>query len=337
MKKVKKIGIVFLLVHLVVLTLVGCMQSHNTIAIIKDEQISEPVYRIFLWQAQQGLESLYPDIWKMESIGGKPTEEFVKEKALSSISYHIVAKEKAQELGIKLIKEEKQEVKKTAETAFDNNEAINEAYHIKKKDYESFYTSIKLSEKVLKMMSNSYQPNQQELEEQIASMKEEGELPQDEAVVECLLVSTKNELGEDIPEDKKQDAYVKAKELLNQALQGRPLSELNTLEFDNLSIATSGEYIFQKDKLEPELQTIIFEKAIVGEVYPEVVETNQGYKIIKVLQIKHTDEKEVYQKATEAIGDRYAKNELQEMSKLASIETTEEYEAMHLMVAENGH
>lgn len=330
-KRVKKIFMVFLVANVIAFTLTGCFQRQNIVAVVGDEAISEPLYRIFLWQTQRGMESLDTNIWKLDNVGGKSPEEIAKERALDSIRYHVVAQKKAKELGIELTKEDKQQIKESAKIAYDNNASINEIYNLKQGDYESFYSYMKLSEKVLATLGESYEPSVEEIKEEIRKMQETGIATGDEATIVQVFIKTTNEMGESIPEDKKQEAYEKAQEVLQAALQGQALSELAaSYSEDSAVVENGGQYTFKRGMMDPALETVVFEKATIGEVYPEVVTTADGYEIVEVLE-RVSNQAKLEQEAIRRIGVDYASTQLQEMCNLVQTEVKEGYETIHLM------
>ena len=91
------------------------IQHKHTSKSCSGEKVTEPVYGIFLWSTQRGLERIMPNIWNMDIIEGELTpEELAKERALQSIAYYIAVIQKADELEIKLTKEEKNTIKEAA-------------------------------------------------------------------------------------------------------------------------------------------------------------------------------------------------------------------------------
>ena len=314
MKSVKKIFMVFLVANVLAFTLTGCFQKQNVVVVISDVQVTEPFYRIFLWKAQRGTESLYPNIWKLDSLWGKSPEEVVKGIALDSISYNIAMKEKADELGIELSKEERKNAKASAKEAFASNETLNKTYDIKEKDYEQFYYYVELNKKTIEMMGQSYEPSDEEITSKINEMKINER--SDQATISEVLINTQNEQGEQIPTDKKQLAYNKACEVLEKAKAGEDLSVLAESYSDDQAVAGSqkGEYTIKRGEVDINLENAIFDMASVGEVFPQVVETKEGYVVFKLLSFEEVTPEEVKEKAIAAIGEAYATNELKELS-----------------------
>lgn len=331
MKSVKKIFTVFLIAHVLAFTLTGCFQKQNVVVVISDVQVTEPFYRIFLWKAQRGTESLYPNIWKLDSLWGKSPEEVVKGIALDSICYNIAMKEKADELGIELSKQEKKNVKALAKEAFTSNEVLNKTYDIKEKDYEQFYYYVELNKKTIQMMGQSYVPSEDEITSKMNEMKMNER--SDEATIIEVFINTQNEQGGQIPTDKKQLAYNKACEVLEKAKAGEDLAVLaESYSDDSAQIGSQkGEYTIKRGEVDANLEKAIFEMASVGEVFPQVVETGEGYIVFKLLSFKEVTPEEVREKAILAIGEAYATSELKEMGKLAKVEMKDSYADVHVM------
>lgn len=332
MKNVRKIWKVFLLASIAAFTLIGCFQKQNIIADIGNHQISESLYRIFLWESQRGLESLYPNIWKMDNIGGKSPEEVAKERALNSISYYIVVSEKADEMGITLNKLEKDEVKESAQQAFEKNHEINKTYNIKRNDYEMFYSYMQLSEKVIDIIGENYEPSEKEIADKKQIMKENNMLPEEATIIQ-IYISTHNEQGEEIPKDKKEEAYQRAQQVLEKALKGEDFLELAQVyseDKDNFQV-NHIEYTFKRGTMDENLEKVVFDQAKVGEVFPKIIEIKEGYQIIKVLNKTEATEEEIKQAARNILGLEYAKNELLEMSKLIEVTEKPLYLKINLM------
>lgn len=309
--------------------LVGCGLNGKTVAVIDDEKVSESLYRIFLWSAQKDLESIMPSIWNMASIDGKTPEEFTKESALNSVTFYIAASNKADEMKVKLKKEEKNLIKENAKDYLKINKDFVENYNIKEKDVVSFYTYGILSEKVLHQLGSTYIPTEEEIE---LKMLEANVGPK--ATISHVLINNINELGERIPVDKDQAAKLQAEEVLKKALAGEEMTELAKMYSDDMtSVENDGKYTVTKGQLEENMEEVIFEKCPVGEVYPEVIETSFGYEIVKVESVENVSE-EVRAEVIEGIQVSFADEELTEMSKSLNVKKMETYESVHIMSLE---
>lgn len=312
--------ITFIVLLSILLTVVGCSNKKVVVATINDTQITEPLYRIHLWTAQRGLESVLYDYWNLDNIEGKSPEEFTKAKALENVTRFTVASQKAEELGVKLTKEEKTQVKTAAKAALNDNKEFAKTYDIKQKDYETYYKCAVQNDKVLSLLAYNYQPNDNEVAECLAQVN-----PNETATIEHVLVTTQNELGETIPDDKKQEALETAQTVLDKALQGEDMTALAAEYSDDEIVTYTVEY---GSGISPELEEVIFNEAQSGVVYDEVIETNLGYEIVKVVELETNETREDY--ASQIVKEEYAKNELEEMIRFADIKTTDQYDAIHV-------
>lgn len=330
MKSIKKMLAAFIVLCMMSLALVGCTNKEVIVATINGEPISQQLYRINLWSTQRGLESIQENYWSLESIYGQSPEEYAKAKTLRAVTYCVVVEQKAKELDIKLTKDERAKVKEAAKKAMETDKDFAKAYDITQKDYEKYYTFAAQNKKVLQILADSYEPNDQEVQSEIAEMRAEGKT-KDEAKIVQILFKTKNDLGEEIPEDKKQEIYEKAQVVLQKALDGEEITELAKSYSDDESVGeNSGEYTFSRGgEVDDNLSNAVFDQAEVGKVYPELIETAYGYEIVKVLEVNKESEEEIKSQAVEEIKTQYAQKELEEMTGFAEVQKTEEYDNIH--------
>ena len=331
MKSIKKMLITILLLCIIVLSVAGCSNKKVVVATINGVSISEQLYRINLWSTQRGLEAAQEHYWSFENIEGKSPEEYVKAKTLQAITYCIMVEQKAEELNVKLTKEDKAKIKEAAKKDMKENAEFAKKYGIKQKDYEAYYTFGMQNEKVLASLANSYEPNEVEVAAKIEEMKANGQ-SLDQAKIIHVLIATLNEIGEQIPPDKKKEAYEKAQSILKRALDGEDISTLvNMYSADPAASKNMGEYTFTRgDGLGAAIDTAVFDKAKVGEVYPEVIETEMGYEVIKVLEIERETDAEMRERTIAPIKNEYAQKELEEMTYYADIQKTEAYDAIRV-------
>lgn len=333
MKSIKRVLITWIMVSIVALTSTGCMNKEIVVATINRQNVSESLYRIFLWAAQRGLESLQPAFWELDNLEGKTPEEYAKDKALKSVSYYIVVEQKAKELNIKLTDEEKAKVKEVAKKAMSENKNITEAYHIRQKDYEAYYGYATKNEKVKQSLGESYEPNTEEINVAVEVMKQNNEVVNVATIIH-ILFNTKDELGGELPADKKQAAYEKAKTVLSKALAGEEMSTLAAKYSDDAEASTGdhfGEYTFISGSMEPSIEEVAFNINNVGKVYPKLIETSMGYEIIKVIDVDLESEEALEQKATEKIKADFANEELNQMVSIAEVKKTDVYDTIHKM------
>ncbi len=330
MKSISRTLIVLVLASIMALGLTGCAKE-TIVATINNEKVSEPLYRIFLWSTQRGLESIVPDIWDVDPIEGKTPEEFAKESALKSITYYVAVKQKAEETGINLTKEEKSAIKESAKNYVETNKEFVTTYGIKQKDYEKFLEYGKLEEKVVSRLGETYIPNEEELKEARQTIEEEGEFAPS-ATITHVLIKNKDEQGNALPSDKDDEAKQKAEDILKQAINGEDLIVLAKKYSEDVAVSKNdGRYTFKRGEMEESLEEIVFNEATVGTVYPKLVETSMGYEIVKVEAINDTDEVQMEEAATKKIQQDFVNRELSELSETYKVEKTEAYENVHIM------
>ena len=217
MKSISRTLIMLVLASIIAFGLTGCAKE-TIVATVNSEKVSEPLYRIFLWSTQRGLESILPNIWDVDPIEGKTPEEFAKERALKSITYYVAVKQKAEEVGIKLTKEEKSAIKESAKNYVETNKKFVTNYGIKQKDYEKFLEYGKLEEKVVSQLGGTYIPNEEELKEAMKVLEEEGEFTSS-ATITHVLIKNKDEQGNTFPSDKDAEAKKKSRRCLKSSIK----------------------------------------------------------------------------------------------------------------------
>lgn len=334
MKSIKRVLVTWLLISVLGFVFTGCMNKEVVVVTINGETVSEGLYRIFLWSSQRGLTTLQPMFWEMDSLEGKSPEDYAKDKALKAVSYCVVVGQKAKELDVKLTKEENTKIKDKAKEAMKNNEVINKKYQIKQKDYEMYYTYATQNEKVLAILEESYEPNEEEMSAAVSMIKQNNEV-MNEATIVQILFNTKDELGNDLPSDKKEAVYEEAKMVLAKALDGEDMKELARQYSDDASVSNNlGEYTFTSGTMEESIENIVFNEGNVGKVYPELIETSMGYEIIEVVSVNFESEASIKDRATAQIKTKFANDELNEMCNLAEVQKTEVYESIHRMTEE---
>ena len=330
MKSISRTLIMLGLAVTMVFGLVGCTQE-TIVATINNEKVSDPYYRIFLWSTQRGLESIVPNIWDTDTIKGKTPEEFAKESALKSITYYIAVKQKADEAGIKFTKAEKNEIKQLAKDYVANNSEFVTTYGIKQKDAEKFIEYGKLEEKVISQLGDTYMPNESELKEAKQVLQDKGEFAPS-ATITHVLIKNKDEQGNVLPADKDAKAKAKANSILEQALAGEDMTKLAQQYSEDSAVhLNNGRYTFRQNEMESSLEEVVFNKGVIGEVYPSLVETEMGYEIIKVEEVKEVDELQMTEEATKMIRQEFINYELTELSETYKIEKTKAYEDIHIM------
>ncbi|WP_070001079.1 peptidylprolyl isomerase [Cellulosilyticum sp. I15G10I2] len=326
MKRVKKILARLLAATMITIMLIGCGATENTVVTINNEKISESLYRIYLWTTQQEFESLTPNIWDME-LEGKKTEDVAKERALDSIKLSVAAKQRAKELGIQLSREEKSSIKDKSKEIIQNRPELVKELGFKQRDVEEFLSYGSLIEKVIQRISESYMPNEDEISAEMELIRSDYE----KVTVKHVLIGNKDEQGDDLPADKMEAAQLLAEEILQKALAGEDVAELaKKYSEDPGSKDSGGEYTFGRGRMVPEFEEASF-TGEVGKVYPKLVETSYGYHIIKIENHELGSEDQIKEDSRERIKQRFAANELTELSEAMKVEKTEAYNNIHII------
>ncbi len=326
----KKILAYILIIVMTAMGMAGCMKSEQTVAIINGEKISEPVYRICLWITQRYFESVTTNIWELDSVDGKTPEEYAKDKALSSLKLSVAAKQKADELGVKLTKADKKQIKESAKSYMKDNESFVKAFKIKQKDFEQFLSYSAVFDEVTRKLGENYMPNEEELSKAVEEVKKQKET----VTIEHILISNRNEQDELLPRDKNEAAKREAEEILAKALTGdeNTFKELVTsYSEDEAVIDNNGVYTIYRGQVDEALENVAFNLAAVNEVYPQIVETSNGYEIVRVIERDLLDEKSAEEEALNQIRTQFATDELNEISETLKIEKLAAYDNVNIM------
>ncbi len=332
MSNIKRLLTMILALMIITCGMTGCgKQDTNTLLIVDNENISQGLYRIFLWSAQRGLESLQVDFWQLDNIEGKSPEEFAKDKALDSLLYCIAVEKKSKELGITLTSEDEKKVKEAAVNAMKENTVLTKDYGVTQKDYERYYTFATQNEKAEKALMESYIPNDREIELAISDLKECG-ADIDYAIVELILFKTKNELQEDIPQDKLDQKLELANEVLQRALDGENFKSLIAQYSDDASIGnTEGGYKIHPGDMEKVIEDIAFDKANAHTIYPKLLQTERGYIILRVGDVVMHSKDEILQMARDEVKLNFANEDITETIQTLNVEKLEMYNELHVM------
>lgn len=326
----KKILAYILIIVMTAMGMAGCMKSEQTVAIINGEKISEPVYRICLWITQRYFESVTTNIWELDSVDGKTPEEYAKDKALSSLKLSVAAKQKADELGVKLTKADKKQIKESAKSYMKDNESFVKAFKIKQKDFEQFLSYSAVFDEVTRKLGENYMPNEEELSKAVEEVKKQKET----VTIEHILISNRNEQDELLPRDKNEAAKREAEEILAKALTGdeNTFKELvASYSEDEAVIDNNGVYTIYRGQVDEALENVAFNLAAVNEVYPQIVETSNGYEIVRVIERDLLDEKSAEEEALNQIRTQFATDELNEISETLKIEKLAAYDNVNIM------
>lgn len=326
----KRILAYILIIVISTIGITGCMNSDKTVATINGEKISEPVYRICLWMTQKYFESVTTNIWELDSVEGKTPEEYAKDKALNSLKLSVAAKQKADELGIKLTKEDKKQIKEFAKEYMKDNEEFAKAFGIKQRDFEQFVTYSTLVDEVIQKLGENYMPNEEELNKAVKDIRSQ----QESVVIEHILISNRNEQGDLLPSDKDEAVRNNAKQILEKALAGNEdtFKELITTYSEDGSVGDNqGVYTILRGQVDSNLEKVAFELGEVGKVYPEIIETSYGYEIVRIVKRDFLEDEKAEELALAEVRSQFVSNELAKMSETLKIEKLEAYDQVNVM------
>ncbi|WP_070000774.1 peptidylprolyl isomerase [Cellulosilyticum sp. I15G10I2] len=290
-------------------------QSDQIVVVIGGEEITHPVFNLYFWITQQQFESAGPNIWEMET-GGRKTLDIAKENTLDNISLVIAAKQKAEALGLELSKEDQDLVYEQANTIIMNNTELVEKLKFDIKDMERFLKYDFTIQKVVEGLRDNYTPSEDEINTQMEQIKAGYET----ATVKHVLIASKDEKAREL-----------AQEVLNKAIAGEDMAELaKVYSEDPGSKDSGGEYTFPRGQMVPQFEEASFTGEI-GKVYPELVETDYGYHIIKVEARDVGALEQIKQDSEGMLKTQYAQDELIKLSKALSVEKTDLYNKIDII------
>lgn len=342
MKKFKKILAVTAVSAMLATSLVGCSGDQNStsavdvvtsdavVATISGVEISESLYRTYLWSAQQFFEQISgPAIWEID-LEGRKTEDIAKERALESATLSVVTQQKAEELGIKLTKEEKKEARKNAEQFAEVNPDILVAHQFDVDDVEELLLATDISNKVQEKLMENYVP----AEEEATKFVEENKAVFETVTAKHVLIKTVDEMNQPLPEAEQAKKLELANEVLTKALAGEDMATLATdYTEDPGSLATGGEYTFGRGEMVPEFEAAAFDGKD-GEVWPELVKTTFGYHIIKTEKHNAADEAKIKEFYVENEKITFVNKEFGSMIEGATVEKTPVFDEIKIVRAE---
>lgn len=310
--------------------LIGCsLKEEPVIAVIEGQKVTEPLYRTYLYSVQKYFQQLSgPNIWEME-LEGKKTTDIAKERALESAILAVVTTKQAEELDIKLTKEEKKQIKDEAENFMKVKGEDAKIYLFNQKTVEQLLTSTSLSEKVQVKISENYVPSEQEIQKYIAENKPNYE----QVKVKHVLISTMDDKNQPLPEDKRKEKLALAEDILQKALAKEDMTELAEKYSEDpgsLKDGQGGEYTFARGKMVPEFEQAAFDGKD-GEVWPELVQTTYGYHIIKTEEHIKANEEQMKSEYIQKAKSEFAASEFDEMIKNAKVEKTPAYEELKII------
>lgn len=212
---------------------------------------------------------------------GKTYAEMAKENALNAALRQFVSLKKAEEFGVTLTDEEKAQVNSFA----DNNKTqYGDEYEkvLISNGLKSHEQSIKMfeSSQIIGNLTRKFTEDPASVGVTDLSELADYAAADSATVKHILLVTTDEETGEEMSDDKKAEVRAKAEEILARAKNGEDFDAL-VEEFNEDPGESDEGYTFGPGEMVPEFETASFNLKI-GEI-SDIVETSYGYHIIKRL------------------------------------------------------
>ncbi|ONI46695.1 hypothetical protein AN644_02815, partial [Candidatus Epulonipiscium fishelsonii] len=252
----KKRIMVCLLGLMIVFGLVGCgdeevapQESQEIVAIINGTEISAPLFRTYLWSAQQFFEMLSgPTVWEID-IEGQSAKDLAKERALESAILGVVAEQKAKEFNIVVSDQEKETIKAQALDFEAKSPGVLQEHEFTVADIEELLLLADLSTKVQAKMGENYMPSEADIQKFIDENKKFYET----VTSRHILIKTTDDNNQPLPENIIAEKKALAEELLQRVKDGEEIGVL-AAEYseDPGSVMNNGEYTFGRGQMVPE-------------------------------------------------------------------------------------
>ncbi|OON95029.1 MAG: hypothetical protein ATN32_07440 [Candidatus Epulonipiscium fishelsonii] len=325
----KKHVMVCLLGLVIIFGLVGCgddeevtpQQSEEIVAIINGTEISAPLFRTYLWSAQQFFEMLSgPTVWELD-IEGQSAKDLAKERALESAILGVVAEEKAKEYNIAVSDQERETIKAQALDFEVKSPGVLQEHKFTVADIEQLLLLADLSTKVQAKMGENYMPSEEDIKKFIDENKQFYET----VTSRHILIKTTDDNNQPLPEDIIIEKKALADELLQRVKDGEDIGIL-AAEYseDPGSAMNNGEYTFGRGQMVSEFEQASFD-GIPGEVWPELVETDFGYHIIETIDYTPADEQQMRDLFIADAKAAFSNSEMTSLIKNAVVEKTPLY------------
>jgi foldase protein PrsA len=304
------------------------MTNKEIVATIEGVEIPESLYRIYLWSTQQFFEQISgTEIWEID-LDGRKTIDIAKERALESTILSVIVNKKAEELGLSLTKEEKENIEKSAIEFEEINTEICTTYGFNREDVAALLTATNLSQLVQEKISENYVPSEDDINEYVTTYAPYSE----KVTAKHVLISTRDDQNNTLPETEVEEKRALAEDILARALAGEDMAELaKTYSEDPGSASTGGEYTFGRGEMVTEFEEASF-NGVDGQVWPELVETSYGFHIIKTEAHVAADEEALREQYIENAKLEFANSELEDLIKSATVETTSAYEQVTIIL-----
>lgn len=277
------------------LFLTSCANGGEYAATVGKDKVSSGEFAFYLENVKSqmsGTELSSDEDWQTNEIEGKKAIEIARERALETAVNNVAYIEVGKALGIKLTLEEKNEVKSYKER-FKSQIGGEEQYkkYLKEQgiddDFfgmlcESMLYSSKLSDKVKEEnpvtdeeIHNYFEENKNELSAEYRHAKH-------------ILILTKNmTTGETLPEEEKENARLKAEEILKRACSGEDFDALAKEFSEDPGLETNPNgYVFGDGEMVAEFQDGT-DALATGEL--GLVESDYGYHIILRMSLEEKD------------------------------------------------
>lgn len=272
--------------------------SDNEVFRIEDSVCSIQEIMVYLINTQNGYESTFgSQIWEAQTDQGTVSTQ-LKESVLAKVAQIKAMNLLAQEMGITLDEEELQNSREAAEAYYDTlNQSDVDAMHGATVDtIYQVYSEYALADKVYDYIIRDINP----------------EISDDEArtiTVEQIFLKTYdlNAAGEKVPynDDQKNTAYLKAKSIKNQLIDGSTFEELMA----NYNEAEESTISFGKGEMEEAYEKAAFN--LGTDEVSGIIELSDGYVIIKCITTFNREQTEynkvriVAERKREVFGEKY--------------------------------
>lgn len=303
----------------VLLSATGC--APKTIGNIGENEMKAYEYQFFLKNAKQQIENGQgiannPDyisqLWEnQESVA------YLREVAMENLKVHRIMLEEAKKNEFKLSKEDEKKIKDSIEEEIKANggekkflvELEKELEGITIKDYRQLKYDVNYSTKYM----IDFMENIEVSDNEIKDYYEENKDSLDYTTVRHILVSTKNDSGAKLSDDKIEEAKEKADEILEKVKSGEDMIKLvEEYSEDPGKAQNQGEYDVKKGVgYAAEFESWAL-SAKVGDV--GIVETELGYHVMKCEKKSSLDDIEFKENVKFYIQDLKMQEEIEKLS-----------------------
>ncbi len=307
--------------------------SSDVVAVVNGVQITESLYRAYLWSAQSFFEmqlgTSMASIADME-IEGQTIGDLAKERALESAILSVVATQEAAELDIHLTDEEIGQLEVYAADFMAINGEIANMYMFSEDDIVTLLTGIEYSTKVQDKIGSVYMPSEEEILSEIEAAKQYYEA----VTARHILISTVDEFNQPLDDEAKAEKLALANELLDRIKAGEDIGEL-AAEYseDPGSAYNNGEYTFGRGRMVAEFEEAAF-GAADGEIWPEPVETSYGYHIGQTIEYIPADEEQIREEYIAFARMIFAEDELITLMEAADVQKMDLFTDIQLLTPE---